>query len=246
MKTIIIEDEPRAARRLNNQLEKVDDTIEVQAILESISEAKAYLKKHSEIDLIFSDIELADGLSFEIYESFSSLPPIIFTTAYDQYAIKAFKNNGIDYLLKPINEEELHSALTKLKSLTRPALAPDVLQLLSQQIHSKTSNYKERFMVKVGQHYKSILTQDIHAFYSFEKATYILTKDQRNYMVDHSLEYIVDLLNPNQYFRVNRHFILSISAPFDILSWSNSRLKIELPGYTEDLIIVSRNKNQRF
>jgi two-component system response regulator LytT len=246
MNAIIIEDEPRAAKRLESIIYQVDSAITIVATLESITEAIRYLKKNINIDIIFSDIELADGVSFEIFSSISPLPPIIFTTAYDQYAIKAFKNNGIDYLLKPVKEADVLSALTKLKSLTQAKIDSSILQILAQQLKGSTKTFKDRFLIKVGTHIKSILTSDIHALYSLNKDTYIFTKDKRNYVLDHSLDYLEETLNPAQFYRINRHFIISIHAPVDILAWSNSRLKIDLPGYTGDLIVVSRNKTKAY
>lgn len=246
MKAIIIEDEKRAARRLESLIMEVDSTIEILAKLESIAEAKSYLASNPNIDLIFSDIQLADGLSFEIYKSLSSIPPIIFTTAYNQYAIKAFKNNGIDYLLKPIESTELKQALDKLKKLSKSAIDPTILTALASQLNSGTKKHKDRFMVKVGQHIKSIPTSNICAFYSMDKATYILTTDSRNYIIDYSLDHVDIELNPDKYFRVNRKFIIGIDAQFEVTAWTNSRFKITLTGYNEDMIIVARNRTKEF
>lgn len=247
MRAIIIEDEPRAARRLKSLINEVDASIEILASLESVGEAKGFLQGQTKIDVIFSDIQLADGLSFEIFENLESIPPTIFTTAYDQYAIKAFKNNGIDYLLKPITAQDLATALAKLQNLTKPkALDTSTLSALAEQLNGTKKSYKERFMVKVGQHIKSISCQDIHAFYSLEKATYILTKDQRNYIVDYPLDHLESIINPENFFRINRKFILQINAPFEITAWTNSRLKITLPGYDAEMIIVSRHRTKEF
>ncbi len=246
MRAIIIEDEPRAAKRLEKLIHEVDPTIEVLAKLESIQESKSYLQDNTSIDLIFSDIELADGLSFDIYASIPKLPPIIFTTAYDQYAIKAFKNNGIDYLLKPIEQTELAKSLDKLKSLSSPVIDSSILHLLASQLASGKKTFKDRFMVKVGTHIKTILTSNINAFYSLDKGTYVCTSDQRTFILDYSLEQLQETLDPKKFFRINRNFIICIDAPMDIIAWSNSRLKIDLPGYKEDLIIVARNRTKEF
>ncbi len=246
MNAIIIEDEPRAARRLEWLINEVDNTIQILAKLESISEAKTFLNTHQNIDLIFSDIQLADGLCFDIYENLPSIPPIIFTTAYDQYAIKAFKNNGIDYLLKPITTEDLSHAIKKLQKLTKPTINADILSALASQINTGNKSYKERFMIKVGQHIKSIGSTDIQAFYSLDKATYILTKDARNYIIDHTLDQLEQLISPEEFFRINRKFVLNINARFEITAWTNSRLKITLPGYEEEMIIVARNRTKEF
>lgn len=246
MQAIIIEDEPRAARRLEKLIQEVDASIQIIATLESIQDSKSFLSQNPKIDLIFSDIELADGLSFDIYESLTTLPPIIFTTAYDQYAIKAFKNNGIDYLLKPVELLDLQKAIQKLKSLSSPTIDTSVLQLLAAQLKPEKKTYKDRFMVKVGPHIKTILTANISAFYSLDKGTYAFTNDQRNYVLDYSLEQLEEAMDRQRFFRINRNFIICIDATMDIVAWSNSRLKIDVPGYTEDLIIVSRNKTKEF
>ncbi|UTW66783.1 response regulator transcription factor [bacterium SCSIO 12643] len=247
MNAIIIEDEPRAAKRLQSLLNEIDPSIQVLAQIESISEAKEFLESHQHLDLIFSDIQLADGLSFEIYDNLVHLPPIIFTTAYDQYAIKAFKNNGIDYLLKPINPEELQNAIGKLNRFQQKSIDPNILQLLAQQIHQPdTQSYKDRFLVKVGQHLKSFSTQNIHAFYSLEKATFIQTHDGRHYVIDHTIDHLESILNPKLFFRLNRKYILNINASFEITAWTNSRLKITLEGSDDDMIIVARNRTKEF
>jgi len=246
MNALIIEDEPRAANRLKSLIQEVDSSIVIIAVLESITEGIEFLTANSNVELIFSDIQLADGLSFEIYRQLAHIPPIIFTTAYDQYAIKAFKNNGIDYLLKPVEKSELENALAKLNKLSKPTINTSILNLLSKQLQTEVKNYRERFMVKVGQHLKSITTSSIYAFYSLDKATYLLTNDGRNYIVDFSIDQLENTLNPSDFFRLNRKFILSINAPFEITAWTNSRLKIDLPNYTEEMIIVARNRTKDF
>tara|TARA_R110002050_G_scaffold300722_2_gene471868 strand:- start:5084 stop:5845 length:762 start_codon:yes stop_codon:yes gene_type:complete len=246
MKAIIIEDEPRAANRLEKLIFEVDSTIQVLAKLESITEAVVFLQNNPNLDIVFSDIQLADGLSFEIFNQLGTLPPIIFTTAYDQYAITAFKNNGIDYLLKPIEKEDVANALNKLKQLSKPLIDSSVLALLANQISTQKVTYKERFMVKIGQHIKSVSTANINAFYSLDKTTYALTNEGKNYIIDFSLDHLDQTLNPALFFRVNRKFIIQINAQFQITAWTNSRLKITLPGYNEEMIIVARNRTKDF
>jgi len=246
MRAVIIEDEPRAARRLDALIKKVAPSIEVLAHIESITDAIEFFNSTPDIDLVFSDIQLADGLSFEIFKNLTSIPPVIFTTAYDQYAIKAFKNNGIDYILKPIDEEELKNAITKLNSFVKPTVDSQILAALANQLNGGNKTYKDRFMVKVGQHLKSITCHQIQAFYSLEKATYIFTGDARNYILDHSLDYLQETINPAKFFRINRKFILNIDAKFEITAWTNSRLKISIPGYNQEEIIVARNRVKDF
>ena len=245
MDAIIIEDEPRAANRLKRLINEIDPSINVVASIETIEESVDFLKNHK-VDLIFSDIQLADGLSFEIYNQIDSLPPIIFTTAYDQYAINAFQTNGIDYLLKPIEPEALDKAIKKHKSLTTPGIDNSIIKALSNQLRNENKVYKDRFMVKVGQHLKSLSCNQIQSFYSLEKATYLLTNENRNYILDYSLEFLEDELSPKKFFRINRKMILNIDANFEITSWSNSRLKVTIPGMDDDLLIVARNRVKDF
>ncbi len=245
MTALIIEDEPRAANRLEKLLIEIDSSIDIVAKLESVQEGIRFLQSGTKVDVIFSDIQLADGLSFDIYKEFTSIPPIIFTTAYDQYAIKAFKSNGIDYLLKPLEKSDLEIALNKLKNLTT-SINPALIELLSRQLNSPQKEYKNRFMVKIGQHIKSIATTEIKAFYSLEKTTYLLTNTNKNYIVDHSLDFLDNSLDPTLFFRTNRNFILHIQSPIVITAWSNSRLKIDLEGYAHEMIIVARNRTSDF
>ena len=206
-----------------------------------------FLKENTP-DLIISDIQLTDGLSFEIYSQIEVKCPIIFTTAYDQYAIQAFETNGIDYLLKPIEKERLEKALTKINLLSTPTILPtDLLNLLQSSLHyGQTTSYKSRFMIKVGDKFKAIPTDEIKAFYSLEKGSYFLTKQNRNYVVDYSLEQLMELLNPTDFFRINRKFIVHIDAPETIIAHTNSRLKLVVNGYEGESIIVAREKVQSF
>ena len=206
-----------------------------------------FLKENTP-DLIISDIQLTYGLSFEIYSQIEVKCPIIFTTAYDQYAIQAFETNGIDYLLKPIEKERLEKALTKINLLSTPTILPtDLLNLLQSSLHyGQTTSYKSRFMIKVGDKFKAIPTDEIKAFYSLEKGSYFLTKQNRNYVVDYTLEQLMELLNPTDFFRINRKFIVHIDAPETIIAHTNSRLKLVVNGYEGESIIVAREKVQSF
>lgn len=174
--------------------------------------------------------------------------PIIFTTAYNQYAIQALETNGIDYLLKTIEKERLAKALLKINRLSPPTILPsDLVNLLQSSINQgETKSYKSRFMIKVGDKIKAIPTGEIKAFYSLEKGTYLLTKQNRNYVVEYSLEQLMGLLNPTDFFRVNRNFIVHIDAPETIISHTNSRLKLVVNGYEGEGIIVAREKVQDF
>ncbi|MFH6968587.1 LytR/AlgR family response regulator transcription factor [Flavobacterium sp. FlaQc-28] len=250
MTTLIIEDEKPAARLLQRKLEKLDIT--VKTMLHSVEESLHWFTNNEHPDLIFLDIQLSDGLSFEIFEKINIQSAIIFTTAYDEYALKAFKLNSIDYLLKPIDEDDLEAAVVKYKA--RIPKADEVnhnLQLDFEQIRQMLSNpfeksFKKRFTVKIGQHLKVITTEEIECFFSENKGTYIHTFDNRNYLIDSTLEILEQELDKKDFFRVSRKFIVPLQAIKEIQVYTNSRLKVILPTYKEDEVIVSREKVQDF
>jgi DNA-binding LytR/AlgR family response regulator len=241
MKVIIIEDEILAQEYLQGLLTSLD--IEVVDKIDSVKNAIKWFLKNPKPDLIFLDIELGDGLCFEIFEVIEITCPIIFTTAYDEYAIKAFKVNSIDYLLKPIDKEELKQAIQKYHRLrtaehTKPGL--------EKAIEMISGPYKSRFIVKVGDKIKSLTAQEIMYFKSENKGTYAATKDKRKYLIDYSLDKLESLLDPVDFFRVNRNYYLNYQAILDIISYSNSRLKINLTGNQHEEIVVSRDKVKLF
>lgn len=244
MKALIIEDEVRAADRLEQLLKEVDPNISIIGRAESIKDAVAILTA-SHPELIFSDIQLEDGLSFEIFEQVEIRCPIIFTTAYDQYAIEAFKTNGIDYLLKPVDASRLKQSLNKVKKLS-PNLSLNSILALANSPTLQKQKYKTRFVIKVGERIKSIGVDEIQAFFSHDNATYLLTNEGRRYPIDYSLDLIDGMLNPEMYFRISRKFIISIHACQDIIAWSNSRLKIQLKGIDDQMVVVSRERVQVF
>ena len=250
MTTLIIEDEKPAARLLQRKLEKLE--IAVETMLHSVEESVDWFTNNEHPDLIFLDIQLSDGLSFEIFEKIDIKSAIIFTTAYDEYALKAFKLNSIDYLLKPIDEDDLEIAVTKFKTrLPKSNPENQNLQLDFEQIRRMLSNpfeknYKKRFTVKIGQHLKVITTDEIECFFSENKGTYIHTFDNRNYLIDSTLEILEQELDMKDFFRVSRKFIVPLPAIKEIQVYTNSRLKVILPTYKEDEVIVSREKVQDF
>ncbi|WNW02113.1 LytTR family DNA-binding domain-containing protein [Tenacibaculum sp. HL-MS23] len=246
MNVIIIEDEKPAARRLNRMLSVLE--IEVKTMLHSVEESINWFQNNKHPDLIFLDIQLSDGLSFEIFEEVEVKSAIIFTTAYDEYALKAFKLNSIDYLLKPLDEDELKVAVDKFKeNQTQKSEVKvnidDIRKLLINPVDRK---FKKRFTIKIGQHIKIIHIDEIECFYSENKATYIHTNSNRNYLIDDSLEHWQEQLNPEHFFRVNRTFIVHINAIKDIVSYTNSRLQLVLHSYTDAEIIVSRERVKEF
>ncbi len=250
MTTIIIEDEKPAARLLQRKLEKLN--VEVGVMLHSVEESIDWFSKNEHPDLIFLDIQLSDGLSFEIFEKVSIKSAVIFTTAYDEYALRAFKLNSIDYLLKPIDEDDLEAAVTKFKSLLpKQELQTQNLTIDFEQIKRMLTNpfektFKKRFTVKIGQHLKVISIEDIECFFSENKGTYLHTFDNRNYLIDSTLELLEKELDPSDFFRISRKFIIALKAIKEIVVYSNSRLKVILPSYKEEEVIVSREKVSDF
>ncbi len=243
MNVLILEDETRAANYLERLIRKIAPEMTVMAKIESVRDAVPFLVSQGNIGLIFADVQLADGLSFEIFKQVTIRCPIIFTTAYDHYAIEAFKTNGIDYLLKPIEEERLRKAIDKIKFFS-PAIALEKLLSLGNPASAKT--YKSRFMVKVGDKIKSIPVEEIMAFYSLEKATYLHANSNRDYCIDYSIDQLETLLDPALCFRISRKYIVSIQACTNILAWTNSRLRLKIDGIADDDIIVARERVQDF
>jgi two-component system response regulator LytT len=246
MTTIIIEDEKPAARLLQRKLEKLN--IPVGVMLHSVEESIDWFSKNEHPDLIFLDIQLSDGLSFEIFEKVAIKSAIIFTTAYDEYALRAFKLNSIDYLLKPIDEDDLEVAVSKFKMRLpkQETLQLDFEQIKRMLTNPFEKNYKKRFTVKIGQHLKVISVDEIECFFSENKGTYIHTFDNRNYLIESTLEVLEQELDPKDFFRVSRKFIIPLKAIKEIVLYSNSRLKLILPSFKEDEVIVSREKVSDF
>ncbi|MEO0058578.1 MAG: Sensory transduction protein LytR [Bacteroidota bacterium] len=246
MKTIIIEDEKPAARLLQRKLEKLN--VKIDAMLHSVEESIAWFSANKHPDLIFLDIQLSDGLSFEIFAKIDIKSAVIFTTAFDEYALRAFKLNSIDYLLKPIDEDDLETAIKKYQA-SQPKT--EVVNLDFEQIKRMLQNpfektYKNRFTIKIGQQLKIITSDEIECFYSENKGTYIHTIDNRNYLIDGTIEALENELDPKNYFRINRKHIIPIKSIKEIQVHSNSRLKIILPTYRDDEVIVAREKVAEF
>lgn len=246
MKVIIIEDEKPAARRLSRLLEELGT--EVTTLLHSVSEAVEWFQQNPHPDLIFLDIQLSDGLSFEIFDLIDVHSAIIFTTAYDEYALQAFKLNSIDYLLKPIDEEELSAAVRKFEKL-KPGgrkIALDFEDIRKLLVNPLERDFKKRFTVRVGQHIKIINAEEIECFYSENKGTYAATEEGRSYLMETTLEQLESELRPETFFRVSRKFYVNVNHIKDIISYSNSRLKIKLNRFNEQEIIVSRERVRDF
>lgn len=248
MKVIIIEDEHLTAERIQSLLHGIDPDIQVLDIIDSVAKAVRWFKGHGPPDLVFMDIQLADGISFDIFDRVRIEAPVIFITAYQEYAIRAFKVNSVDYLLKPIAESDLQASLDKYKSLFQrqvslPEIGSDLLASIRQMI---SKPYKTRFMVKVGDRIKSVDVEHILYFYSQQKGTFIHTDDQRNYAVDYTLDKLGELLDPALFHRINRKYLSSHRAIAELISLSGSKLKVRLLDSEDEQIYVSRDRLSDF
>lgn len=246
MNIIIIEDEKPAARLLQRKVEKLG--LQVDQMLHSVEESISWFQNNPHPDLIFLDIQLSDGLSFEIFENIDIKSAVIFTTAYDEYALRAFKLNSIDYLLKPIDEEDLETAVNKFKArnVATPNLSLDFEMIKKMLVNPIDREYKKRFTIKMGQQLKMITIDEIECFYSENKGTYLHTFDGRDYLLDTTLESLENELDPKDFYRVSRKFIIPMKGIKEIQMHSNSRLKVILPTYKDDEVIVAREKVSDF
>lgn len=244
MNCLIVEDEKIAAERLSKLIKEYDAEIEILAITQSIIKSVEWFNTHITPDLVFMDIQLSDGLSFEIFEQVESNFPVIFTTAYDEYALKAFKHNSIDYLLKPISPDELRTAIDKYRAQTKTTPYPQ--HVFDTVLHTLTRKYKSKFLIKVGEHLRVIPINDIQCFYSMEKSVFLQNQQGRDYAVNYSLDQLEELLDPEKFYRINRRYIVAFESIQDIISYSNSRLLLKLETNSSDDLIVSRERVQKF
>ena len=248
MKILIIEDEVLAANRLASLLGDYSPTFEILDKIDSVKSAIKWFLTHESPDLVFMDIQLGDGLSFEIFDYCQITCPIIFTTAYDHYAIQAFKVNSIDYLLKPFDQEDIGKAFEKLNKIRgENRLNQGIGKTgLEEAIKMLGERFKTRFIVKIGEHIHSVQVKDVLYFLSQEKATFMHTEQGKKYIIDYSLEQVTDMLDPVDFFRINRKYLIRIDAIRDIVSYSNSRLRITLSNCDDKDVVVSRDKVQNF
>lgn len=243
MNIVIIEDEHLAAEKLERYLLKYDASIIVLKVLSSISEAVNWFQNNSNYDVVFMDIQLTDGLSFEIFNQVKINKPVIFSTAFDEYAVDAFKVNSIDYVLKPITFTDISKAMSKLKTMQNLFNA-DTVKKVAEIVHQKKE--KDRFLVRLGNHIHSIKTEEIALFYAEGRTVYLVTKENKKFIIDFKLEDVNNVLNSKTFFRVNRSFIININAIKDVIVYSNSRLKIAPKVAIDKEIIVSREKVSAF
>ncbi|MEM7551470.1 MAG: LytTR family DNA-binding domain-containing protein [Bacteroidota bacterium] len=239
MKVVVVEDEHLSAERLCKLLKQLSKEIEVVAHLDSVQSTLHWLKEHPKIDLIFLDIQLSDGVAFDILSEMEQSIPIIFTTAYDEYAVKAFKFKSIDYLLKPIDKEELENALSKYGEWYQENDQEELERILKK-------DYKKRFLVKIGEQYQRVESNDICFFYFDSGITYIKSKEGKRLPIDFSLEQLEQMINPLEFFRVNRKYIICISGISQIHTYFNSRLLLKMHQDTPDEVIVSRDRVNSF
>lgn len=244
MNILIIEDEKPAANRLSKLLEQHFPGVLPIANLDTVTRAINWFDQNPEPDLIFCDIQLADGISFEIFEKVKLSTPVIFTTAYDQYAIKAFQVNAIDYLLKPIDPVELAKAVEKFKTRqVKPELDLDLLKSLLQP---EKKSFKSRFLVRFGEKIQSISIEETAFFFSEERVTFLQTSEGKKFVLDSTLEQVEAAVDPGFFFRINRKYLCRVDSIEEVLSYSNSRLKIKLKNSSDKDILISREKVAEF
>jgi DNA-binding LytR/AlgR family response regulator len=252
IRVLIIEDEIPAAEKLERHLRKYSEGITVAAKIQSVGEAVQWLRGNQEqIDLIFMDIQLLDGKSFEIFPQVNIEKPVIFITAFNEYALEAFKNKGIDYLLKPVSFADLSASLDKLKDLSIKLTWGKKLETIKDEVLMAIGalpqkSYKTRFMVKLGDHIRSITAEQIALLFADGRDVYMFTSDNKKFIIDYTLEDLDELLDPKHFFRVNRSYIVSIQFIQDVVVYSNSRLKVVPSIKWEQEIIVSREKVNEF
>lgn len=247
MKALIVEDEAPAARRLQQLIKENVPFLEVLAIADGINMAVKWLNSNPPPDLIFMDIQLADGLSFEIFSKTNISSPVIFTTAYDEYALKAFKVNSIDYLLKPIEKEDLVRSIDKLKRLKKQLLTSETFPIEALLETLKLNkNYKSRFLVKIGEKLVSVSIDSIAYFISEDKLTFLVTTENKRYPLDYSLDDLDNMLDPKFFFRLNRQCLAKINSIQSIHNYFNGKLKLFLIPPTPKEMIVSREKSAPF
>jgi two-component system, LytTR family, response regulator len=247
MQVLVIEDEKLAAERLIDMIVEIEPSVHILKSLDSVKASVRWFSANPQPDLIFMDVQLADGLCFEIFEKTSIESPVIFTTAYNEYALRAFKVNSIDYLLKPIDKTELQLAINKFQKLKSEISGTFIQPHLLKQVMEMIKNpYKSRFVVRVGEHIKAIGIEDVAYFYTSEKSSFLRTLVGRDFAIDCSLDQLEEELNPDKFFRVSRQFIVALPHIKDIIAYSGSRLKLVVTSSDQMEILVSREKVTTF
>lgn len=242
IKVIIVEDEKLAVNRLQRIIKEIDNTIKVVAVADTIRKATEFFKSNTDIDLAFFDIELADGQSFDIFSAVEVPCPVIFTTAYDEYALRAFKVNSIDYLLKPVDVEELRKSLDKFNKLAKKEMSGSIEKLIGDLKYQHSGGFRTRFLSKQGNKMVPVNVSDIGYFYAEEKATFIMTTKGNRHIINSTLDEIENNTDPQLFFRINRGMIINVAAINEVHSWFNGKIKLHVtPAFTDD-VFVSRER----
>lgn len=243
---MILEDETLAAERLERLLREIDPSLEILAVIKSLEEGRQWFAQNEWPELIISDIRLLDGLSFELFKNLQLEIPVIFTTAYDQYAIKAFEVNSIDYLLKPIPKEKLAQSLLKFQDRKSKNKFPADFEGLYDLIQHQKKSFKSRFLIKVGAKIVAVGIEKVAYFYSHNKLTWLVTKDGKKLPVDQTLEVLEEQLDPANFVRANRQFMISFESIAEIHPYFKGRLKLELNPPCDQELVISAEKTPEF
>jgi DNA-binding LytR/AlgR family response regulator len=247
VRILIVEDEPLAAAQLAATIASLKPEAKILEVCDTVKSAVDWISKNEGPDLAFFDIQLGDGLSFEIFEQAELKCPVIFVTAFDQYAIQAFKVNSVDYLLKPIEKNELEQALLKFERMLLPGsskVTPGFVEEIISSLSRK--KYKERFLVKVGSHLRIVAIEDVPYFYSFQKGTYVKLTNGKDYLLDYSLEMVEEMVDPAIFFRINRKYLVALKSIREVVAYSNSRLKLKVLYSADNDFLVAREKVKAF
>lgn len=247
MKILIIEDEEHAAKRMETLVKELLPKSIILAKLDTVKRAVDWFTNKEVPDLVLMDIQLADGICFQIFEQCEVKCPVIFTTAYDEYALKAFKVNSIDYILKPVDKDELSAAFDKYRNLSAKTDAAQFqLSNIEEAMRMITKKSKTRFVIRVGEHLRTVEVENILYFYSQDKTTFCHTTEKRDFILDYTLEQLVEMLDTKQFFRINRKYLVHTKSIQDIISYTNSRLRLVLKDSADADVIVARERVQEF
>ena len=243
---LVIEDEPQAAQRLETLIKELMPTWNISARLDSVKQSVQWFKKNGHPALVFMDIQLGDGLSFEIFEQVEVTCPVIFTTAYNEYAIQAFKVNSIDYILKPIDKIDLQRAIQKFNKLGGLTIQSQMMENISKAMEMLAKKYKSRFVIKVGEHLRSVETSEILLFFIQEKVTMAQTREGRKHIIDFTMDQLQEMVDSSRFFRISRKYLVATDSIQDMISHTNSRLRLVLKTSDDKDIIVARERVQEF
>jgi DNA-binding LytR/AlgR family response regulator len=247
MNVLILEDENLASEKLEKTLLEVEPSATIVARLQTVAAAVAWLENNPHPDLILTDIRLLDGLCFDIFEQVKTVTPVIFTTAYDHFAMRAFEVNSLDYLLKPVVRDKLKISLQKLKNISQKSVSPGIdYREVVKLLKTTPTEYKSRFMVRFGQKIIALPAEKIAYFFSENKLTFIVSKDGKRYPIDQPLEELIDLLDPKIFFRINRQYIVTFDSIAEIHPYFKGRIKLDLNPKAEEDVVISSERTPEF